>query len=63
MKDAKMLCNSSPSFLAIHLLLNQCCVLAWSNVNFHCNEALRLRLIVGFSSATLVCGSDESQTC
>jgi hypothetical protein len=62
-QDVKVLHNSSPSFLAVHLLQNQCCVPAWGNVGFHCNEALRLRLVLGFSSAALVCGSDESWTC
>jgi hypothetical protein len=62
-RDAKKLHKSSPSFLVVDLLWNQCCVPAWGNDDFHFNEALGLRLVLRFSSATLVCRNDESQIC
>jgi hypothetical protein len=63
MPDVKALHNSSPRFLAVHRLWNQCCVPTRGNDDFHFNEALRLRLVLRFSSAALVCGNGKSRIC
>jgi hypothetical protein len=46
--------NSSPISPVICLLQSRCCVLSWGNADFHCYEALRLHLVLGFSSPALV---------
>jgi hypothetical protein len=61
--DAMVLHNSSPSLSVVRFIWNQCNVPALGNIDFHYNGALGLRLVLGLSSATVVCGSDESWTC